>query len=77
MKKMETFARIFKGCSLLLVLPLAIVVGMLALMFYAWPLFCIGLIVVAAVSFLSTTVAWVLFSLMLAFVLIVVIAKIL
>ena len=74
---METFARIFNGCSLLLVLPLAIVVGMLALMFYAWPLFCIGLIVVAAVSFLSTTVAWVLFSLMLAFVLIVVIAKIL
>lgn len=64
-----------KGIGLLLLTPLIVVIAMLAVIFFAWPYFCIGLVFVFLVAMLSEVIAWILFGLILAFILLILIAK--
>ena len=64
-----------KGIGIILLVPFAVIIAMVMVIFFAWPFFCIGLIVVFLVAMFSTTLAWILFGLILAFILLVLIAK--
>lgn len=66
---------IIKGILLLLATPVIVLIAMSVVIFFAWPMFCLGLIVCFLVSFLSTTVAWILFALMILFVLLILLVK--
>lgn len=64
-----------KGIGLLLFTPFAVLFAMVAVMFFAWPIFCIAFLAMFAVSILSEAAAWVLFGLVMGFLLLFVILK--
>lgn len=66
---------IIKAILLVIATPFIGALAMTVVIFFAWPIFCIGLIICYLVSMFSSTAALILFILMLIFVLILILAK--
>ena len=66
---------LIKGILILIATPVIIVLAVAAVIFFAWPIFCIGLVICCLVSMISTTSAFILFILMILFVAVMLIAK--
>ena len=66
---------ILKGIGIVLLVPLAVIMCMTVLIVMFWPFFCIGLAIVFLGALLSSTLGWVLFSLLMLFMLAVTIGQ--